>query len=357
MTNHPPVPEQAETRYCAAHGLAPMPGATCGEATMYSQHVTTPCRAGVLVPVEQWEAVKALPDHWRRCANIAPPDNRTAYGDGSAASFSTAAADLRAALAVVQGGTDTPAPEACDRVTPGQIEEQRRKGWTDWGPERYCHKCGHRNTLAWYVNSRVWNQVLRTPDGMNKAGWPGAEIVCVTCFTGEADRVLFPGSYGLWELVLESALPDTPAPDCRKPLCECVRGVHVFGDWCTRCRTGALGRLERAKKEGATALVEKLERALEADDFPCIAREPRDTPPQDAQCAYTFPLRWWMGKDQEDPCRCDLPSGHDGEHACDHIRSPDTPAPEPRKFPPLYHGGGTHFPALPDTPQGASDHG
>lgn len=30
---------------------------------------------------------------------------------------------------------------------------------------------------------------------------------------------------------------------------------------------------------------------------------------------------WWMSWGQYDPCRCDLPEGHDGPHDCWHLRS------------------------------------
>lgn len=41
----------------------------------------------------------------------------------------------------------------------------------------------------------------------------------------------------------------------------------------------------------------------------------------DPRCTYTWPLPGWMGPDQDDPCRCDLPAGHDGEHSCEHTRA------------------------------------
>jgi hypothetical protein len=46
---------------------------------------------------------------------------------------------------------------------------------------------------------------------------------------------------------------------------------------------------------------------------------PQPQPP-DPRCRYTFPLPRWMGPDQDDPCRCDLPAGHDGGHSCAHLR-------------------------------------
>lgn len=43
----------------------------------------------------------------------------------------------------------------------------------------------------------------------------------------------------------------------------------------------------------------------------------------DQRCTYTFPLPSWAGEDQMDPCRCDRPKKHDGEHSCPHIREVD----------------------------------
>lgn len=53
----------------------------------------------------------------------------------------------------------------------------------------------------------------------------------------------------------------------------------------------------------------------------------------DPCCTYTFPLPSWMGEDQDDPCRCDLPKGHDGKHACEHTRSNDAPYFKPEDRP------------------------
>jgi hypothetical protein len=50
------------------------------------------------------------------------------------------------------------------------------------------------------------------------------------------------------------------------------------------------------------------------------ATEPEPKPPP-TRCEGTLGSRpWWMGVDQYDPCRCDLPFGHDGEHQCKHTR-------------------------------------
>ena len=40
----------------------------------------------------------------------------------------------------------------------------------------------------------------------------------------------------------------------------------------------------------------------------------------DDRCPYEFPLPSWMGKDQDEPCRCDLGVGHTIPHSCPHLR-------------------------------------
>lgn len=59
---------------------------------------------------------------------------------------------------------------------------------------------------------------------------------------------------------------------------------------------------------------------LHLDDVPVYRRLDLKAPPPDPRCVYTFPLPWWAGEDQMDPCRCDLLMGHDGPHACEHTR-------------------------------------
>ena len=43
------------------------------------------------------------------------------------------------------------------------------------------------------------------------------------------------------------------------------------------------------------------------------------------RCTHRFPLPSWMGKDQDEPCRCDLPWGHEGAHSCSHLRASGQP--------------------------------
>lgn len=55
-----------------------------------------------------------------------------------------------------------------------EIAEQREKGWVDFHPEDFCHRCGGRNVYSWNAPNDIWNMVV----GMN---WEG--IVCPQCFT------------------------------------------------------------------------------------------------------------------------------------------------------------------------------
>lgn len=55
-------------------------------------------------------------------------------------------------------------------MTPELIEEQRAKGWVDFHPEDYCHKCGRPNIKAW--TSPEWEQLTGDHGG----------IWCPVCF-------------------------------------------------------------------------------------------------------------------------------------------------------------------------------
>lgn len=70
-------------------------------------------------------------------------------------------------------------PEASS-IDQGTLDAQRAKGWTDFHPEDYCHRCYKRNT-SWYVDTSTWNEVMR---GGDPAGWgKWQEIICIPCFT------------------------------------------------------------------------------------------------------------------------------------------------------------------------------
>lgn len=44
------------------------------------------------------------------------------------------------------------------RVDPEEIERQRVKGWPDFHPEAYCHRCGTRNVWSWSTDDDVFSE-------------------------------------------------------------------------------------------------------------------------------------------------------------------------------------------------------
>lgn len=78
-------------------------------------------------------------------------------------------------------------------VTLEQIAEQRAKGWPDFHPEDYCHRCGGRN-CSWFVDSDRFNAAMG-PFGEHR--WNG--IVCTGCFV--ALHAEATGLTATWELV------------------------------------------------------------------------------------------------------------------------------------------------------------
>lgn len=86
-------------------------------------------------------------------------------------------------------------------VTLEEIEKERARGWRNFHPERYCHKCGNRNVWSWAVDSDEWNRAIRNPDGSVREGYPGSEILCPSCFVYAHEEVT--GDTSLWTLVRE----------------------------------------------------------------------------------------------------------------------------------------------------------
>lgn len=88
-------------------------------------------------------------------------------------------------------------------VTLAEIDEQRAKGWPDWHPEDYCHRCGGRNVPSWFVDS----------DRFNAAFGPASEhpyngIVCPGCFVEAHETVT--GLTATWMLVPDRLTPFRP---------------------------------------------------------------------------------------------------------------------------------------------------
>lgn len=61
-------------------------------------------------------------------------------------------------------------------VSPEAIEEQRAKGWPDFHPETFCHRCGGKNVRSWSVDSDRFNAAV-TALGLNSGA-----ILCPGCF-------------------------------------------------------------------------------------------------------------------------------------------------------------------------------
>ena len=71
----------------------------------------------------------------------------------------------------------------------GAIAAQRDKGWTEFHPEEYCHRCGGPN-ISWWIAPEAWNPVMRpNADG----AWKWNEIIYPICFVDLAGG-------GTWEL-------------------------------------------------------------------------------------------------------------------------------------------------------------
>lgn len=53
-------------------------------------------------------------------------------------------------------------------------------------------------------------------------------------------------------------------------------------------------------------------------------RRKQSRPQAFQRCSGTLGSKpWWMSWGQYDPCACRLPEGHDGDHWCEHLDTPD----------------------------------
>lgn len=87
-------------------------------------------------------------------------------------------------------------------VTPAEIEEQRAKGWPDFHPEDYCHKCGGPNVVPWFTASELWN--IAVPEKVR------GTVLCPRCFVIAYEKAT--GEKCCWKLVPEGySLADDPA--------------------------------------------------------------------------------------------------------------------------------------------------
>ena len=62
------------------------------------------------------------------------------------------------------------------QVTLAELDQQHQRGWVDYHPEDFCHRCGNRN-ISWAVEHRLWAGVMERGGG---DPWHG--IVCIPCF-------------------------------------------------------------------------------------------------------------------------------------------------------------------------------
>lgn len=95
-----------------------------------------------------------------------------------------------------------PPSKFTEGVTLQDIADQRDRGWPDFGPESFCHRCGRPNVTSWHVDSELWNAAVRKPDGTPIDGYPNSEIICLPCFTKAYDALGGEGYYCVWELKL-----------------------------------------------------------------------------------------------------------------------------------------------------------
>lgn len=86
-------------------------------------------------------------------------------------------------------------------VTPEQILDQRRRGWPDFHPEDYCHRCGRPN-LVWWVDSNLWNVATL---GLQRER---LEILCPSCFVQLWEART--GQTAVWRLVCERVRDPRP---------------------------------------------------------------------------------------------------------------------------------------------------
>lgn len=73
-------------------------------------------------------------------------------------------------------------------IDPAEIDEQRAKGWPDFHPETYCHKCGRTNP-TWWIDTAMWNQTH---------GDDYVTVLCPSCFTIAWEKQA--GGRIIWEL-------------------------------------------------------------------------------------------------------------------------------------------------------------
>jgi hypothetical protein len=81
-------------------------------------------------------------------------------------------------------------------VTLDEIDDQRGRGWPDFHPEDYCHRCGGRNIPSWFVDSDRFNAAFGS-----SSEHPYQGIVCPGCFVEAHEQAT--GLRTTWRLVID----------------------------------------------------------------------------------------------------------------------------------------------------------
>ena len=91
------------------------------------------------------------------------------------------------------------AVDAVQAVPPAAIEDQKARGWPDFHPEDFCHRCGHRN-ISWYTASPLWNEAWAVAEA--EGGYQS--VLCPRCFVELWEQAT--GLRVTWEVQLDRAV-------------------------------------------------------------------------------------------------------------------------------------------------------
>lgn len=80
------------------------------------------------------------------------------------------------------------------------IDAERKRGWVNFHPETFCHRCGGVNIPSWYVDSDRFNVAMGKPI---EHRWQG--IICPGCFVTLHEEAT--GLTTTWKLMPTDAHP------------------------------------------------------------------------------------------------------------------------------------------------------
>lgn len=84
-------------------------------------------------------------------------------------------------------------------VDPEAIKLQRERGWPDFHPETFCHRCGGKNVRSWSVESDRFNAAVAA------LGLNSVSIICPGCFVLGHEKAT--GMHCSWRLVPDPMTP------------------------------------------------------------------------------------------------------------------------------------------------------